>query len=697
MPQKKHRRQASSQSGFPFGAGFPTSLSTGVGANLGTGLNGLNSSSNLGNSHYRIASGGANLLSLASNSRTGLGPGNINTGLGNAIESSIELDRIAREFLVESDNLKPLNEKVLQRYNPAVFKVLHIVPYAVVYSFSPSSQSWERCVIEGSLFVVELSNPSEDGSCEERGRQDEKGQNSKLSVKRFAVMILNRRNLENFCVELNDPHDVDVTAEYIMLQGVNVLQKDPSLLQGTSGNVPTGNVSSAPASRIYGLWIFSETQSHDNDDSIPSATPSIPQSSKSSSSVLKKTADIVHQCAREAERSRMAMAARAASVAAQTPTLEAFSSNGSIPSTPHDAPPLIRQLSLRDLFGEQRAQDSGWSVSAPPGRDDGLLNRGTPQQFSQPEDVASFSSPAGHAGPPMQAAQGSVPNGLDMNFGLSSSQRAPFPPGPPGSNGQPHGAMPPPGFGPVGMFANMPYANPAAVPGRYPHPMLPPNMQPMVPPGIVMPMGMPQMQGFPPMGPHGLHPGPSAQLPHNFGPVGHQIPNMNQQQQQQQQQHSSVHHGGNPPQAQPDQQPHLSHQSGGIPSGNHLLSLFGRSGSNSPAVMNSSAVPQKPVSGYSPSGNTSRPRQDHPVTSAPHPSLYHSASLSHLTPSAFFQMAGSGFKTPSRASAATPDNMPSSSVGHSLGGGFGAPGASENQSGGLLALFGPGSGVPIKK
>lgn len=119
---------------------------------------------------------------------------------------------------VRSNN--ELNLLVLRRYVPHIERIISIAPFAVVYLFSPESQQWEKCGIEGTLFVCQLQ-PSRAGG--------HVGYN---------VVILNRKSLDNFVTELISGEDIEITEQYVILQVI--------------GEDGTPN--------IYGLWIFSDDQ-----------------------------------------------------------------------------------------------------------------------------------------------------------------------------------------------------------------------------------------------------------------------------------------------------------------------------------------------------------------------------------------------------------------------------------------------------
>ncbi|GAM86713.1 hypothetical protein ANO11243_047320 [Dothideomycetidae sp. 11243] len=119
-----------------------------------------------------------------------------------------------------------LNLTVLKRHNPQIQQVLSVAPFAVVYIFSSTTQSWEKTGVEGTLFVCQLI-PAVIYHGEEG-----------LVVERYSVLVLNRKGLENFNTELHTSADVEITDEYVILQ------------------VDRDGQGEEPA--IYGLWIFSE-------------------------------------------------------------------------------------------------------------------------------------------------------------------------------------------------------------------------------------------------------------------------------------------------------------------------------------------------------------------------------------------------------------------------------------------------------
>lgn len=199
-----------------------------------------------------------------------------------------------------------LNLTVLQRHNPSVHQILSHANFAVVYIFSPTTQQWEKCGIEGTLFVCQLTPTTVPGAS--------------APIERYSVTILNRKGLENFDLELLSGEDVEITEQYVIVQ-----------VMGEDG---TPN--------IYGLWIFSEPGT-------------------STAQTREINAAIIQELANRAESSR-AIAQEEAAAAAE-PQVDytsydgaaEYGTNGSAQeSYPSEA--AGRQINLNDLFGQSQQQ-----------------------------------------------------------------------------------------------------------------------------------------------------------------------------------------------------------------------------------------------------------------------------------------------------------------------------------------------------
>lgn len=207
-----------------------------------------------------------------------------------------------------------LNISVLRRHNPAITSILSLAPYAVVYFFSPSTRQWEKSGVEGTMFVCQLT----------QGR---------LGEERYSVFVLNRRGLDNFDVRLTDGENVELTDEYVILKAEDDDDDDEDS-GGGGGNGRKKN------SRIYGLWIYSEPPPNSTAETRTINAQMIKECAVHAGQSLKLARE-----RREAERQNGLHAAAA-------------------PNEAYASVPMSRQISLKELFGQQRAQDDGWSVKA---------------------------------------------------------------------------------------------------------------------------------------------------------------------------------------------------------------------------------------------------------------------------------------------------------------------------------------------
>ena len=234
-----------------------------------------------------------------------------------------------------------LNLAVLRRHNAAVVGLVHVAPYAVVYEFSAAQQAWEKAGIEGSAFVVQLAP-------------------SATHAARFAVVVLNRRGLHNFELELHAPDEVEVTDEYIILQ-----RKPPG----------------AAAPHIFGLWVFAEPP--------PAST----------ATQREQVARCVLECAERVE------AGRRLPPAEQLPQLDGAQDDSPPAASDRYASDMARQGSLTALLEQQRHADDSWSVrSHSPSYPTG------PPQHHLPQ----------HQHPPPAAAVPSFAPSADTDFFLST-------------------------------------------------------------------------------------------------------------------------------------------------------------------------------------------------------------------------------------------------------------------------------------
>ncbi|OAL35586.1 hypothetical protein AYO20_05205 [Fonsecaea nubica] len=200
-----------------------------------------------------------------------------------------------------------LNLSVLKRHNPQISSILSIAPYAVVYEFSPLPQpEWTKTGVEGSLFICELT-PGIYGE------------------DRYSAIVLNRRGLDNFEAELREGENagVEITGDYVII----------SFKEGYE-------------QKIYGVYIF-----HDGPGT------STEHAQKLNGELMKSLAD-------HAGVSRQAAEAAASAATAQHTNGHILQAEQSLQNQQGSAPGPGQQISLQQIFGQQRSDDAAWSVRA---------------------------------------------------------------------------------------------------------------------------------------------------------------------------------------------------------------------------------------------------------------------------------------------------------------------------------------------
>ncbi|KAI9659164.1 MAG: hypothetical protein M1831_003746 [Alyxoria varia] len=183
-----------------------------------------------------------------------------------------------------------LNLAVLKRHHPTVTSILSTAPYAAVYAFSPDSSTWEKIGVEGTMFVVQLeSSTSLNGdttNSETDADNDEE--------EHYAVIVLNRKSLANFRIDLAREDYVEITDEYVIVQGKPQVFTQENDEQQDSNGQGHDQQPAAPSQEqelaIYGLWIFTEPP---------------PSSTSETRNIM---ARLIHECAVRAEKSRARVA-----------------------------------------------------------------------------------------------------------------------------------------------------------------------------------------------------------------------------------------------------------------------------------------------------------------------------------------------------------------------------------------------------
>lgn len=237
-----------------------------------------------------------------------------------------------------------LNISVLRRHNPSITSILSLAPYAVVYIFSPTARQWEKSGIEGTMFVCQLSQGT-------------------LGEERYSVYVLNRRGLNNFEILLMDGEDVELTDEYVILKAdassaeldvggnSNDVYNGDAKTKGTDKKYPHTNVNEIDDDvRFYGLWIYSEPPPNSTAETRTLNARVIKECAVHAGESLK----LARERLEAAHQNDLHVAAATTGTAA-VPTEEVQTATGAA---------MGRQISLQDLFGQQRAVDDGWSVRA---------------------------------------------------------------------------------------------------------------------------------------------------------------------------------------------------------------------------------------------------------------------------------------------------------------------------------------------
>jgi Dcp1-like decapping family len=126
-----------------------------------------------------------------------------------------------------------LNLSVLQHYLPSITSIVSIAANAVVYTFAPETQEWDKAGVEGTLFVCDQEPSPVTGA------------------PRACVFVLNRRGLDNIILDLAKVGDCEVTEQLLIFRledGVGAWEEGAA----------AGNGGTAPGLKIMGLWIHAD-------------------------------------------------------------------------------------------------------------------------------------------------------------------------------------------------------------------------------------------------------------------------------------------------------------------------------------------------------------------------------------------------------------------------------------------------------
>jgi hypothetical protein len=170
-------------------------------------------------SHNKRASRQAQLQSLPP------GQSDYDTDTANLTDNQYHVEMAAQAQPQRS--AEELNMLVLRRWYPEVEYILSIAPHATLYAFAPDTRQWNKLETEGVLFIVQLE--------------------AQAGYPRYRLIILNRKSMENFELDLVSMDNIEITTEYVIVQVPDE--------EGTP--------------QVFGIWIYSdETQVPDTREII---------------------------------------------------------------------------------------------------------------------------------------------------------------------------------------------------------------------------------------------------------------------------------------------------------------------------------------------------------------------------------------------------------------------------------------------
>ncbi|KAK4139795.1 uncharacterized protein C8A04DRAFT_40431 [Dichotomopilus funicola] len=132
-----------------------------------------------------------------------------------------------------------LSLRVLRRYQPGVRSIMAIAANAVAYTFSETTQGWEKHGAEGTMFVCE---------------QEPVIAPTSQVLPRVCVFVLNRRSMENLVIDLLRVTDCEVVGELIVFR----LEDDSNNNTSNGNHQAGGGVEEGPKKKILGLWIHAD-------------------------------------------------------------------------------------------------------------------------------------------------------------------------------------------------------------------------------------------------------------------------------------------------------------------------------------------------------------------------------------------------------------------------------------------------------
>ena len=208
-----------------------------------------------------------------------------------------------------------LNMSVLRRYLPGIRSILSIAANAVVYTFSETTQEWDKSGMDGTMFV-----------CDQEPIVTATGQ----TLPRVCVFVLNRNRLDNLVVDLLRVNICERQAELIIFR----MEDDGQ----SGGEGPAGG-------EVIGIWIHADE--HDTRETNSAII-------RSSWQEARVALNAVVEAAASAAAAAAAEAAEAELAAEQTDADDGGAladAHSEVPET--SGPSGGRRISITDLFGQR--------------------------------------------------------------------------------------------------------------------------------------------------------------------------------------------------------------------------------------------------------------------------------------------------------------------------------------------------------
>ena len=250
---------------------------------------------------------------------------------------------------VLTDLTAQMNLSVLKRYSPQTTSVVTTASYAVVYIFNTATVTWDRLNIEGTLFIVALNGACPPSALMEKRKRHRRPQKQRepTGPEEYQLIILNRRNLDNFIIPLTSPEDVESTDKFVILRSRTRCGAVDLQIQQEEG------VIGDKEPITYGLWVWGEINTVAGD--------------------RERIEKIVRELSERVLKGKSITAGIKVNIEHRVPSPTQLGpqasqnyedngeSNSDDPGNCGGVPMTARSISLTDLFNQQRKEDEEFS------------------------------------------------------------------------------------------------------------------------------------------------------------------------------------------------------------------------------------------------------------------------------------------------------------------------------------------------